>query len=741
MSNFFKITSQFSAIIKTLFLVFFLLIIHVSNAATYTVTNNNDSGAGSLRQAILDANSNGGSDNIVFNIAGSSVAARTITLSSDLPDLMGTVIIDGTTQANGSVLGVSDAKIVVDGVSNHHIFIPEATDIEIYGIYMKDSDTRLYIASSYSGCIIGAANKGNVIAGTDGNGIRIDGADNCVIKGNFIGIEPDGVTRRANLGEGILIRPNTQNTTIGGLAAGERNIVSGNGGSSDGIRSYGHDVTIQGNYIGTDISGTIAIPNGGRGIYLDLGNDGDVATIDNNLIAGNEDGGIYCTDGSINVSNNIIGTDPSQTINLGNINSSGIYINSGSSATIIITDNTISNSGGSGIYNYNEGIIVKGNYIGTNNTHTLDMGNEDNGVYLRGDDCIVGGFGAGEGNIIAYNGQIGVGIASNSNSLIKNIIHDNEEEGTDLVGNDDYNLITQNTFYCNALSAGQPKGIDTQSGNEGINPPTIVTIAATTISGTSGANLTIELFDGDNCAYCEGKTFIGATMSDGAGNWSFAGTFSGTSYTSTATNSNNSTSEFSRDDAGCTAGVIILPIKLITFTGSSDKGINYINWSTLTEINNDYFTLEKSTDGKEWKTLVQVIGAGNSSQLIQYNAIDENPEKDKTYYRLKQTDFDGNFSYSNIVVLSSKINAGDFISAVYPNPSNMGFNFISLKKLTQLEIEIRDVQGKLVYTHHFTKLNKGVINKIDSKNIQPGVYSIHFKSRVSSNSQKIIITQ
>jgi len=523
------------------------------NAATYTVINNNDAGAGSLRQAILDANANAGADDIDFNISGSTILDRTIVLASDLPDIMGTVVIDGTTQPNGTTLGLSDAKIVVDGVGNHDVFVLEAVDIEIYGIYMKDAGTRIYIASAYTGCIIGAANKGNVIAGTSSDGIRTE-ADNTVIKGNFIGVEPDGFTLRANTGMGIYIRPGATDVIIGGVLAGERNVISGN--VSDGIRSQGADITIEGNLIGIDINGTSAVPNGGDGIYMDLGADTDMATIINNVVAGNTDAGIYITDGSATITNNFIGTDVTESINLGNANAAGVYINSGSGASLTITDNTISNNGGAGIYNYNDGMVVKGNYIGTNSAHTLTLGNGADGVYLNGAaNCIIGGFAAGEQNIIAYNGQIGVGIAGNSNSVINNIIHHNQEEGVDLVSNGNYNLITQNSFYCNALSAGQPKGIDTQTGNEGMQAPLFITHNGTTIDGTSAPNAIIELFTSDTCNHCEGTTYLGVTTADGSGNWSFTGTYTG-NHTATATNSNNSTSEFS---SGIGCGIIPPP--------------------------------------------------------------------------------------------------------------------------------------------------------------------------------------
>ena len=103
--------------------------------------------------------------------------------------------------------------------------------------------------------------------------------------------------------------------------------------------------------------------------------------------------------------------------------------------------------------------------------------------------------------------------------------------------------------------------------------------------------------------------------------------------------------------AGCS---VVLPITLLSFTGKSlTNTTNLLEWITSTEINNDYFTLERSSDAQNFSAIGIVNGAGNSNISLNYNFIDDSPLKGINYYRLKQTDFDGVFSYSNSIALTN----------------------------------------------------------------------------------------
>lgn len=93
----------------------------------------------------------------------------------------------------------------------------------------------------------------------------------------------------------------------------------------------------------------------------------------------------------------------------------------------------------------------------------------------------------------------------------------------------------------------------------------------------------------------------------------------------------------------------VLPVKLVSFEANSNGERIDINWATVTEINNNFFTIEKSKDLKNWEVVSNVSGAGNSNTTIEYFEVDYSPYQGVSYYRLKQTDYDGAFSYSNVV--------------------------------------------------------------------------------------------
>jgi len=94
-----------------------------------------------------------------------------------------------------------------------------------------------------------------------------------------------------------------------------------------------------------------------------------------------------------------------------------------------------------------------------------------------------------------------------------------------------------------------------------------------------------------------------------------------------------------------------LPIELISFTGEAKNGFNQLNWITASELNNDFFTVEKSLNILDFEEVGKISGAGNSNTTLSYSMIDNHPTN-TTYYRLKQTDFNGDFKYSDIIVVN-----------------------------------------------------------------------------------------
>ncbi|MGB0984701.1 MAG: VPS10 domain-containing protein [Saprospiraceae bacterium] len=176
-----------------------------------------------------------------------------------------------------------------------------------------------------------------------------------------------------------------------------------------------------------------------------------------------------------------------------------------------------------------------------------------------------------------------------------------------------------------------------------------------------------------------------------------------------------------------------LPVELIGF---SAKAVNnqYVNleWQTVSEVNNGFFTIERSKDGKEWEQIATIEGAGNSTSTIDYSAIDPNPYIGKSYYRLKQTDFDKKFTYSDIQTVIIEKQEKSTIS-VFPNPTKNQITIIGAE--TELEnIKIYNVFGQEVMVKILTKNSNNVI--VDMSNLSAGVYYV-----IANNSVNKVLKQ
>jgi hypothetical protein len=164
---------------------------------------------------------------------------------------------------------------------------------------------------------------------------------------------------------------------------------------------------------------------------------------------------------------------------------------------------------------------------------------------------------------------------------------------------------------------------------------------------------------------------------------------------------------------------LVLPVKLISFDVTCDNNRALCEWVTSTEINNDYFTIERSIDGTNFEEIGTVLGYGNSNTERYYRFVDDFPLSEVAYYRLKQTDFDGKDEYFEIKASNCK-SEEEF--TLYPNPFN---NYIELvfegpSKL-EYKIEIKNYLGQIVFTKVLPRLSTKVKLEIDSRIIK-GVY-------------------
>jgi len=398
-----------------------------TQAATLTVTNANDqvpAAPGSLRQAILDANLNPGNDDIAFNISGGG--PFTINLVAPLPSITETVVIDGATQP---------------GYTGR-------PRIELNGVSAGGSASGLYLLAP--NCVV----RGLAIDRFAREGIRIETYGSNIIQGNFIGVGFHGTNSLGN-GSGASgfggVTILSAGNMIGGIEASNRNVISG--GNKHGIfllNSTASGNQIQGNLIGTDVTGTKRLGNLQNGIVISGGAGNQIGGSDvgaRNVISGNSQSGVYLNPGSTSnlVQGNFIGTDANGSAAVSNA-ADGVTISGavgnlvgGTSAAL---RNVISGNGGRGVFINAGGAaanLIQGNFIGTDANGTNKLANTFSGVEIfRASSNMVGGTISGARNVISGNKLSGVAIDDSNSSA--NVIQGNfigtDFSGTNALGNE-----------------------------------------------------------------------------------------------------------------------------------------------------------------------------------------------------------------------------------------------------------------------------------------------------------------
>ena len=473
-----------------------------------------------------------------------------------------------------------------------------------------------------------AIGSSNVISGNGGHGILVQSGDGAVIERNTIGLSDDGTTPMPNLGDGVLIDISSGGVRIGGSPAA-RNLISGNDGAGVDVQSSS-GVRIQGNYIGTDVFGSAAKPNGAGAISVS-GSDnvqiGGTTAAARNVISGGPTGfGIQfdsVTNDSV-VQGNYVGTDATGELFVGSAD--GIVIAAGSS------DNTVGGAvpGARNVISGSTAVGVRldfagssnrilGNSIGTDKDETNEIANNVGVEVHATPDTIVGSTSPGAGNVIAGSVDAGIlvnGSGSNTNKVAGNYVGTNRADTIDLgngdgmrfEGSDNNNLVgpdnvfahntgegiqldagTGNRISANSVHDNGGKGILLNGGNNGQTKPTLTTAvkggANTHIEGTLssaiGTSYFIEYFLTPTCTgEPQGKTYLGfqSVTTDGSGQASLSfdtgAAALGQAITATATSqATNDTSEFSAC-ATVTTTLSIAP-EADTFVSNGAPTVNY----------------------------------------------------------------------------------------------------------------------------------------------------------------------
>ncbi len=499
-------------------------------AATYTVTNTSDSGVGSLRQAILDANAAAGADTIQFNVSGAGCdggGVCTIAPTTQLPFLASPVLIDGYTQP-GSL-----ANTVTQGALN------TVLKIVISGTNVPGANGLTIVAGG-----AGSTIRGLVINGFN-NGIFSQSSNGNTVRGCFIGVNAAGTVKAPN---NFGIEADfSNNFALGGPAPADRNLLSGSTQANAQFFSSSNP-TIESNLIGPNISSTAVFGLTTTGLAVSTNAQGTL--IRGNVIGGASDG-----------------------ILLGNM-----------------SDPTT-------------GMTIQGNWIGTDVTETLDLGNVVNGMRIKGRDIVIGGTDPGEGNVIAFNDYNGITVEYDFSNVSRNTIRGNSiysnGEGTHLLiptlGID----LSTPADLTYGLTPNDLDDADTGP-NGSQNFPVISSAVSaggnTTVQGrlnsTPSSSFTLDFYANDACIarpqdYLEGKEYIGSAplTTDAGGDATIDVLLTGVtlqagqSVTATATDADGNTSEFSQRIVVSTTPTSINPPGNGSMTLS---GFNFLPGATAT---------------------------------------------------------------------------------------------------------------------------------------------------------------
>lgn len=188
---------------------------------------------------------------------------------------------------------------------------------------------------------------------------------------------------------------------------------------------------------------------------------------------------------------------------------------------------------------------------------------------------------------------------------------------------------------------------------------------------------------------------------------------------------------------------VYLPIELLNFTAVGETNKVRLNWRTASETNNNFFTIEKSLNGTDWNTIGIVKGAGNSTQILNYESYDYKPVTGTQYYRLKQSDFDGKYDYSKSVAVEFKEN---FSFSLYPNPAHANTSvFINIKTSAEEDksilVVVYDITGREIYSKiNILEKENGQITAVDpSMTLSPGIYVISASADNAIYKEKLVI--
>lgn len=661
--------------------------------STFLVTNPNDSGTGSLRQAILDSNADAAQANTIdFNIGGGNLA---ITPLKPLPGVVTPVTIDGTSQpgyAGAPVVELVGSPQVPTGLNvNGGKTTIEGLSVEKFGTagialngYGGNTVRGNYIGTNVGGTAaagngtgVTIASPNNTVGGTtpgdrnviSGNatGVAVTGptATGNVISGNDIGTDAAGAGKVGNATLGVYV--GAPGTAVGGTAAGAGNVISGNG---LGVQVEASNVSVQGNFIGTDAKGLAGLGNAGDGVHID-------GPVTNTLVGGTEAGAgnVIAANAGAGVAVAANKGGPTATIIQGNtvgadVNRSGSLPNAtgvsvtGATATLIGgtapgARNDVWNSNQDGIALNDQGGAgnnrVVGNDVRKNGGAGVSLNasghdtvaanavasNAGIGVSLTGSGSVlIGGTDASAGNTITGN-AVGVKLAaSNADTVAFNTITGNAAQGV-VVSDAKGDKITSNAITANlGLGIDLDTAAGTTPSNDQISAPVLTSVTGDAQSKTATGMVfgnpktpgyTVELFANPVKTAgvpIQGGVLVGATTvtTDATGRASFRIPYTPvagqSAVTATVTDASSNTSEFSVRNAPPTVhvppGQTVRQDATLVYSAANGNAVSVgdlaaaVNPVVQVTLGVDHGTLALSG-------LTNLTGSGNGSGALTYS--------------------------------------------------------------------------------------------------------------------------
>ncbi len=173
-----------------------------------------------------------------------------------------------------------------------------------------------------------------------------------------------------------------------------------------------------------------------------------------------------------------------------------------------------------------------------------------------------------------------------------------------------------------------------------------------------------------------------------------------------------------------------LPVELTLFSAECDNNNNVqLYWTTASEINNDYFEIQRSTDDLAWEVIETVQGAGFSNTSLNYDYLDRENPNANTYYRLRQVDYDGRSKFSDIISIRCENNMEKPTISIYPNPFNSILN-IEFKNwdMKSAEIELVDITSRTIKTWKLENTLQNFVYEVNLNNLNPAMYMLKIKT-------------